>query len=343
MIYSPTTVDKRSWVSLDEHPFIRPDQRFFTYNQYVQWRFGRRIHRVTVDAGFTCPNRDGTIANGGCTYCNNDGFSPASQLFRTRAYLKPSVSVQTQIDNQIPFLKKRFHTDHFLAYFQAYSNTYAPVKNLEALYAEALAHPDIMGLAIGTRPDCIDDEKLRLLENITQQHYVSIEYGCESIYDRTLKWVNRAHDYQCFVDAVHATAGRNIDITAHIILGFPTETRDEMLAMADALSKLPIDFIKIHNLHIVEKTALAFAYQSEPFHIFDKDEYIQLVSDFVERLSPRIGIQRLYGDAPKDMLIAPQWLTSGSEMAKWVQDELTRRGSYQGSQSVTKQKLDTMV
>ncbi|KAB2880280.1 TIGR01212 family radical SAM protein [bacterium] len=335
MIYSPATIDKRSWLSLDEHPFIRPDRRFFTYNQYIQWRFGHRIHRVTIDAGFTCPNRDGTIASGGCTYCNNDGFSPASQLFRAKVYLKPSVPVQNQIDSQLPFLKKRFHTDRFLAYFQSYSNTYAPVNELESLYQEALSHPDIMGLAIGTRPDCVDDEKLALLESIAQKHYVSIEYGCESVYDRTLQWVNRAHDYRCFVNTVNSTAGRNIDISAHIILGFPTETREEMIAMADALSELPIDFIKIHNLHIVEKTALASIYHSDPFHIFERDEYIQLAADFVERLSPRIGIQRLYGDAPKDMLIAPKWLTNGNEMAKWIQEELERRDSYHGSKCLT--------
>jgi uncharacterized protein len=343
MFYSPVTIDKRSWADLNTHPFIRKDQRFFTYNQYIQWRFEQRIHRVTIDAGFTCPNRDGTIASGGCTYCNNDGFSPASQLFRAKIYLKPTVPVQKQIDNQIPYLKKRFHTERFLAYFQAYSNTYAPVKELENLYNEALTHPNIIGLAVGTRPDCVDEEKLKLLENIAQNNYVSIEYGCESIYDRTLEWVNRAHDYRCFVDTVHATAGRNIDITAHIILGFPTETRNEMVAMADALSQLPIDFIKIHNLHIVEKTALAAMYQSEPFHVFEKDEYIQIVSDFVERLSPRIGIQRLYGDAPKDMLIAPQWLTSGNEMAQWVQDELVRRNSYQGSKVAKLENHDMTV
>lgn len=321
------------------HPFIRPAQRFFTYNQYMQWRFGARIHRVTIDAGFTCPNRDGTIASGGCTYCNNDGFSPASQLYRAKVYLKPSVPVKQQIDNQIPFLRQRFHTHNFIAYFQAYSNTYAPVEELEALYAEALAHPDIMGLAIGTRPDCVDEKKIALLQRLAESRYVSIEYGCESIYDRTLQWVNRAHDYRCFVDAVHATAGKGIDITAHLILGFPTETRDEMIAMADALSELPIDFVKIHNLHIVDKTPLAFSYRSEPFPLFEKEEYIALVTDFIERLSPRIGLQRLYGDAPRDMLIAPGWMTSGNEMARRVQEELVRRNSFHGSKYSIPQRI----
>jgi hypothetical protein len=337
MLYSPVTIDKRSWSCLENHPFIRKDQRFFTYHQYMHARFGGRVHRVTIDAGFTCPNRDGTVASGGCTYCNNDGFSPASQMYRAKVYLKPSIPIAQQIENQIPFLKKRFHTDKFIAYFQAFSNTYAPVKELESLYKEALAHPGIMGLAIGTRPDCVDEEKIRLLQNLSESHYVSVEYGCESIYDRTLQWVNRAHDYRCFVDAVHATAGRNIDITAHLILGFPTETRDEMLAMAEVLSELPIDFIKIHNLHIVEKTPLARMYQDRPFPVLEKDEYIQLVTDFIERLSPRIGIQRLYGDAPKDMLIAPRWLTNGSEMAGLVNDELIRRNSYHGAKAAVKE------
>ncbi len=327
MIDSPTS-------SITETPFISQEQRFFSYHQYIKSRFGRRIHRITVDAGFTCPNRDGTVASGGCTYCNNDAFSPASQTFRQKIYLKPSTPVRAQIDQQIDFMKRRFKADKFFAYFQAYSNTYAPVSELEKLYSEALGHPDIVGLTVGTRPDCVDEEKLSLLESIAQNYYVGIEYGCESIYDRTLVWVNRGHNYQCFVDAVHATAGRNIDISAHIILGFPTETREEMIAMADAMSFLPIGFIKIHNLHIVEQTALAHAYQNNPFPIFELEEYVQLVTDFVERLSPKICIQRLYGDAPKDMLIAPRWLTTGTDMAKLVNAELIRRNSYQGQKAM---------
>ncbi len=312
------------------HSFITPAQRYYSYNHYIQSRFGERIHRITIDAGFTCPNRDGTVASGGCTYCNNDGFSPASQNYRAKIYLKPSTPVGTQIENQLPSMIKRFKTEKFFAYFQAYSNTYAPVAELEKLYSEALSHPNVTGLVIGTRPDCVDEEKLALLENFAKSCYVSVEYGCESIYDKTLTWVNRGHNYQCFVDTVHKTAGRNIDVGCHVILGFPTETRSEMLAMPLALNALPLQFIKIHNLHIVENTAMAFQFQKTPFPILDREDYIELVVDFIERLSPRICIQRLYGDAPKNMLIAPKWLTDGNSMNAMINERLIARDTYQG-------------
>lgn len=316
--------------------FITNEQRFFSYHQYLKSRFGHRIHKITVDGGFTCPNRDGTVAFGGCTYCNNEGFSPASNTYRPKIYLKPSTGIREQIDNSISPMRRRFKIDKFFVYFQAYSNTYAPVEQLKKMYDEALSHPDIIGLVIGTRPDCIDPAKLDLLESYTHDYYVSIEYGCESIYDRTLEWVNRAHTYQCFVDAVHATAERDIDVCGHIILGFPTETRDEMVAMADALSIIPLKFIKIHNLHIVEGTALAHIYKMQPFHVFDFDEYLELVTDFVERLSPEIAIERLYGDAPQAMMIAPTWMTTGSDMAKAVNQKLIERNSFQGIFSMNK-------
>ncbi|HNM15040.1 MAG TPA: TIGR01212 family radical SAM protein [bacterium] len=330
MTTSPILIQKRFQFPPGQNPFITEEQRFFSYNHYIRSRFGQRIHRVTVDAGFTCPNRDGTVASGGCTYCNNDGFSPASQIYRVKKYLKPSTPVHDQITNHIDAMKKRFKTDKFFAYFQAYSNTYAPVDELETLYREALHHPDIIGLVVGTRPDCVDEEKLQLLQSIAETHYVSIEYGCESIYDKTLQWVNRGHDFACFIDAVEMSAGRNLDVAAHIILGFPTETRDEMLAMADAINRLPVDFIKIHNLHIVAQTPLAFQYKKSPFPVFEQHEYGMLVCDFLEKLSPNICIQRLYGDAPRAMQIAPRWSTTGQDMNLWVQAELTRRQSFQG-------------
>ncbi len=308
--------------------------RFFSYNQWIRSRFGSRVHRVTVDAGFTCPNRDGTVAVGGCVYCNNDGFSPASHNYRTHKSLAPSQRIGRQIAEALPALKRRFHTDRFLAYFQAYSNTYAPVDVLRRLYLEALDQPGIIGLAIGTRPDCVEESKLDLLEELGRRCYVSVEYGCESIHDETLQWANRGHDFACFVDAVQRTAARGIDVGAHLILGFPVETRDRMLEAAPALSSLPVRFLKLHNLHIVKGTALAHRYRIEPFRLLDLEEYVQLLADFLERLSPRVAVQRLYGDAPDALLVAPRWDVDGPIMAQRVHQELERRESYQGSKAL---------
>lgn len=312
--------------------FLSEKQRYFSYNQYLRKEFGRPVYRVTIDAGFTCPNRDGSVAFGGCSYCNNAGFSPASAEYRSKVHLKPTVSVRNQIEEALPLLKHRYGSRSFFAYFQAYSNTYAPLEELEGLYRDALDHPDIAGLIVGTRPDCVDHAILEMLEKLAREVYVSIEYGCESIYDQTLEWVNRGHDYSCFVRAVNMTAGRGIDIGAHLILGFPTETRDQMLAMAPELSRLPIDFIKLHNLHVVRGTPLAHVYTTQPFHVLELDEYVKLVCDFLERLHPDIAIQRLYGDAPAALTLAPAWQTDGGRIAALVNEELSRRGRFQGSQ-----------
>lgn len=324
-----TFMAKRS--SPEAGSFLPEGRRYFSYNQYLRSIFGRPVYRVTIDAGFTCPNRDGTVAFGGCTYCNNEGFSPASSEYRPKVYLKPTVPVRTQIEQSLPHLKRRFGSRVFFAYFQAYSNTYAPVDELERLYTEALSHPDIAGLIVGTRPDCVDEDKLRLLERLARDTYVSVEYGCESVYDATLSWVNRGHDFACFDRTVRETAHRGMDIGAHIILGFPTETREQIVAMADVLSDLPLHFVKIHNLHIVRGTALAQLFEKQPFHVFDLPEYVELVCDFLERLKPTLAIQRLYGDASRELLIAPAWLTDGTRVAELVQNELTRRGTWQGS------------
>lgn len=310
------------------------NQRYYSYNSYLRSRFGGRVHRVTVDAGFTCPNRDGTVATGGCTYCNNDGFSPAASIYRPRVYMQPTAPVSEQIRRSLPKLRQRYKTDKFLAYFQAFSNTYAPLERLRQLYTEALDHPDIIGLIIGTRPDCVEDDKLDYLAELSRSVVVGIEYGCESIHDKTLRWVNRGHDHACFVDAVHRTAARGIDVAAHVILGFPTETREEMLEMADALSDLPIHAVKIHNLHIVKHTPLAHRYRQQPFHVMNEEEYVELVCDFVERLHPRIAIERLYGDAPLAMMIAPSWSTTGSQFHANVHQRLQDRNTFQGCRCV---------
>jgi radical SAM protein (TIGR01212 family) len=296
--------------------------RFNSYSRFLLEKFGQRVHKVSVHAGFTCPNRDGTVATGGCIYCNIDGFTPRAARAR--------IPIREQVQQVIAYLQARFGAEKFIVYFQPYSNTYAPLRVLERLYREALDLPNIIGLAIGTRADCVDDDKLSLLQELGQDYFVTIEYGIESTSDETLRRVNRGHDYRCVVEAIEKTAGRGIPVGAHIILGFPWETEKQMLHTATEISRLPITFLKIHNLHIVRHTELARRYAESPFHVFTFEEWIPLVSSFLERLSPDIVIERLHGGAPLDLLIAPRWRKRGTEIVRAVDGELRRRSSYQG-------------
>lgn len=294
-------------------------------------RFGNPVYKVSVDAGFTCPNRDGTIGTSGCIYCNNEGFSPAS--------CSPSFTVTDQIHNGIDFIQKRYRAGKFLVYFQPYTNTHAPVDTLERLYTEALANPAVIGLAIGTRPDSVDDQKIRLLQSLAEEHFILIEYGMQSMYDKTLVFINRGHDYRTFLRALEITKNRGIWIGAHIIVGVPTETREEMLTMADELSHLPIDFLKIHHLQVIKDTPLADLYCEEPFHVFGYDEYIDFVTEFLGRLSPRIVLQRLFTAAPDNMLIAPQWGKNRQEILRDIVKMLEQKDTWQGKNQKTYQKI----
>ncbi len=295
------------------------------YNAYVDHlkeRFGGRVQKVTVDAGFTCPNRDGSKGYGGCIYCNNDSFK--------QTYNSPDRTIPEQIETGISFLSRRYKADRFIAYFQAYSNTYAPLKRLKVLYEQALSHPKVVGLAIGTRSDCIDEEKIAYLEQLSGNYHITVEYGLESPYDKSLAWINRQHDFQNWVKAVEMTDGRGIHICSHIILGFPTESREEMLQTADILSRYPLDSLKIHHLHVVKKTALAKRYKDKPFHLFGYQEYIQLVTDFLQRLRPDIRIQRLCGETHPGMLITPQWGVRSDVLQRRVEMEMQRKNVWQG-------------
>jgi radical SAM protein (TIGR01212 family) len=285
-------------------------------------RFGGAVFKVNVDAGFTCPNRDGTVSTGGCIYCNNDSFRPSA--------CTSLLPVREQVERGIPYLRSRYGAGRFLVYFQPYTNTYAPVSTLERLYREALSVPGVIGLAIGTRPDCIDGEKIALLESLARDHFILIEFGLQSIHDRTLEFINRGHDYACFRDALSLTAGRGIGIGAHIILGFPTETREEMLAMAEEISRLPVEFLKIHQLQVVKDTALADLYAAQPFPTFGYEDYVALLADFLERLSPEVVLQRLFAAAPEEILIAPVWNRTRSEFLKDLDAFLEERGTFQG-------------
>ena len=298
------------------------DRRYNSYNSYLKHKFGCRVHKVAVDMGFTCPNRDGAVARGGCIYCNNKSFVPPYALSR--------FTLEKQIRTGTEYLKKRFNAEKFLVYFQAYTNTYDKIEKLERLYREALEHDNVVGLVVGTRSDCIDEEKIKLFESLAKDWFVTLEYGIESIYDKTLNFMNRGHDYQSVLDAIRLTKDRGIQIGAHIIVGFPTETEDEMLKMADEVSGLGIDFIKIHNLHIVKNTPLARIYAEKPFHLFSYEEYIDFILRFLERLSPRIIVERFHTDTPRNLLIAPVWGKSRNEILDGIEKEFARRTTFQG-------------
>ncbi|RPJ62256.1 MAG: TIGR01212 family radical SAM protein [Acidobacteria bacterium] len=300
--------------------------RYNAYGPWLKQRFGTRVYKVSVDGGFTCPNRDGMVARGGCTYCNNDSFRAGGVTARD--------PIEKQIQKGIAFLSERYQAGKFLVYWQHYSNTYAPVDRLRDLFARSLdADPRVVGLSIGTRADCVEDEKLDMLQELAQTHFIGLEYGLESIYDSTLQRLNRGHDRACFEDAVRRTRARGFPICTHVILGFPWETPAEMLAYADYLNGLAIDFLKIHHLHVVRHTALGREYLASPFKTFSYLEWIEFVSDFLERLSPEIVVQRLYGWAPDKDLIAPRWDKSKAAILRDIQAELERRDSWQGKKS----------
>ena len=297
-------------------------ERYNSFRNYLQKRYGERIQKITVDAGFTCPNRDGTIAFGGCTYCNNKSFNPA--------YNNPTKSISKQIEEGMIFLKKRYKTDKFFVYFQPYSNTYAPIDTLQRLYQEALSFPNVVGITIGTRPDCVDEEKLNYLRELSKSFDITIEYGLESIYDDTLERINRGHDYQIFLNALEITKEKGIKICTHLILGFPWETKKQWMQEAVSLSELPIDFLKIHHLHIVKNTQLAKQYLENPFRLLTYPEYLDVIVSFLERLNPKIVIQRLFGEAVPNKLIAPQWRKSPSEILHDLNDQFDKRNTWQG-------------
>lgn len=307
------------------------NRRYNAFSAYMKSRFGSSVYKVSVDAGFTCPNRDGTIGTSGCIYCNNACFRPVS--------CESALPISEQIHNGIGHIKRRYKADKFLVYFQPYTNTYASVDELERLYSEALANPAVIGLAIGTRPDTVDDQKVALLQSLAEKYFVLVEYGMQSMYDRTLEFINRGHDYETFLEALEMTKSRGIWIGAHIIVGLPTETREEMLAMADELSHLPVDFLKIHHLQVIKDTTLAVMYRENPFHVFNYDEFIDFVTEFIERLSPSIVLQRLFATAPEDLLIAPRWGKSRQKTIRDIERKLALKDTWQGK----KQKIYTAL
>jgi radical SAM protein (TIGR01212 family) len=298
------------------------EHRYYAFSRFLRERFGRRVYRVTIDAGFTCPNVDGTVTTGGCVFCDNRSFSPNRRLPRT--------TVQAQVERGMTLLGQRYRADQFLAYFQAATNTHAPVDRLRHLYDQAIAHPQVVGLAIGTRPDSVPESVLDLLQQYARDRYVCLELGLQSMHDRSLDWMNRGHHYDVFLDAVDRCQGRGLDLCIHVILGLPGETHAEMMATADALGSLPVSGVKIHNLHVVRDTPLEDMYRRGEVRMLERDEYVNLVCDFLERLPATMVIHRLNGDAPPDYLVAPQWCAQKPALLMAIKSELSRRDSWQG-------------
>jgi radical SAM protein (TIGR01212 family) len=278
------------------------NRRFNSYAEYIKRKFGVRVQKLTIDAGFTCPNRDGSIGIGGCTYCNNDSFNPS--------YCSNTKSITQQLNEGIEFHAFRYRrVTKFLAYFQAYSNTYDSIEKLKELYGEALSHENVAGLVIGTRPDCVDEEKLDYLANLAKTHYVSVEYGIESSYNRTLNRINRGHSFEQSVWAIEQTAKRAINVGAHFIIGLPGETEEDYINQINTINKLPLNSIKFHQLQIVHNTTMAKEYAENPdaFHFYTVDEYFELLVKIIERLNPSIVVERFTGEASLKTLIAPFW------------------------------------
>ncbi len=277
-------------------------RRFNSYTEYFKRTFGGRVQKLAIDAGFTCPNRDGTVGIGGCTYCDNNAFNPS--------YCNPQKSVSVQIEEGIEFHKIRYRRAiKYIAYFQAYSNTYASLEKLKKLYEEALAFPDIIGLVIGTRPDCVNEEILDYLSELSKKVYIIVEYGIESCYDSTLKRINRGHDFAKTKWAICESAKRGIRTGGHVIIGLPSETRKEILDEISIISELPLNTIKFHQLQIIKGTFMAkdFLLHPEEYKLFEMDEYLQLMVEVVEKLNPEFVIERIAGEVPPDFNATASW------------------------------------
>lgn len=300
--------------------------RYSSFTGYFKQKYGCRLQKVVIDAGFTCPNRDGSCGLGGCTYCDNAAFHPS--------YSTPDKSISQQIDEGIEFHKVRYRRAYrYLAYFQPYSNTYAPVERLRQVCSEALAHPDVCGVVLGTRPDCIDEEKLHFFSELSKRCIVILEYGIESCYDSTLLRINRGHDFQCAIDAVNATSRYGIEQCAHIMFGLPGETREMMLDEAAMINRLPVQSLKFHQLQIVKGTAMEREFKERPedFVTWTLPEYIDFFIDFLERLDPKYYVERFVSEVPPRYVSDTPWgLIRNVEILRMLEKRMEERDARQG-------------
>ena len=303
------------------------ERRFNSYSRYFVKQFGGRVQKISIDAGFSCPNRDGKISTGGCTFCSNEAFNPS--------YCRPEKSIRQQIEEGIEFHRRRYRrASQYLAYFQPFSNTYKPLEALKNIYQQALEVPEIAGIVIGTRPDLVDNSILQLLKEIQKTHYVMLEYGVESVYDDTLKRVNRGHNFATAEKAIRMTAEQSIPCGAHFIFGLPGESKTMMLDAADIISQLPLTTVKFHQLQIFKGTKMAEEYPTHPeiFHLFDLEEYIDFVIDFAERLNPDIVIERFAGEVPPRYLVSEPWMKLRyDEVLSRIEKRMEERDTWQGS------------
>jgi radical SAM protein (TIGR01212 family) len=307
----PTTVD-----------WEQAGYRYFAYNLHLRSIFGQRVQKVSIDAGFTCPNVDGTVAIGGCTFCDNRSFSPSRRI--------PRQDIHEQIDEGIRGLRRRYKCDQFIAYFQPATNTYAAVELLEPLYRNALDHEDVVGLSIGTRPDCVEEDVLELLEQLDTETYLSVEYGMQTMHDRSLDWMNRGHHHDVTRDAVRRSHKRGLSVCLHIILGLPGETHEEMMETAREVAALGVDAVKIHNLYAVRNTPLAEQVQREEVELMGLEEYARTVVEFLELLPRQMVVERISGDAPPDFLVGPEWCLDKSAVLAAIDGQFQQRESCQG-------------
>ncbi|HMO14474.1 MAG TPA: TIGR01212 family radical SAM protein [Pirellulaceae bacterium] len=299
--------------------------RYYTYNYFLRRAFGHRVQRVSVDAGFTCPNVDGTVALGGCTFCDNRSFSPSRRL--------PKGGILKQIDEGIRRLKTRYKCDHFTAYFQPATNTYAPVDELRELYFEAISHPQVVALSIGTRPDCVPDDVLNLLTELASRIPLTVEYGMQTMHDASLHWMNRGHDHDVTVDAMERSVGRGFELCAHIMLGLPGETKSMMLDSGREAVRLGFDAVKIHNLYAVKHTPLADQVARGEVQLMSMRDYIDTVVEFLELLPEHMVVERISGEAPPVYLIGPSWCLDKPAIIKALDEEMVRRDTWQGKYS----------
>lgn len=299
--------------------------RYNDFPTFLKRLFTGKVQKISINAGFTCPNRDGTVGYGGCTYCNNQTFNPE--------YCRTEKSVSVQLEEGKRFFAHKYPEMKYLAYFQAYTNTYGELEMLKRKYEEALAVDDVVGLVIGTRPDCMSDTLLDYLETLAQRTFVLVEYGIESTLDRTLRRINRGHTWQAAVDAVERTAARGLPVGGHVILGLPGESREDMLGQAADISRLPLDTLKLHQLQLIRGTRMAREYEERPedFHLFnDVDEYIALVVDYIQRLRPDLVLERFVSQSPKELLLAPDWGLKNYEFNHRLQKRMKEQDAWQG-------------
>ena len=300
-------------------------KRYLDYSSFIKSTFGERVQKISLDIGFSCPNRDGSKGYGGCTYCNNNTFNPD--------YCEPTKSIKEQLGKGISIFGKKYETQKYLAYFQAYTNTYSDIESLKKMYEEALSVEGVIGLVIGTRPDCISDEIIHYLSFLSKKHFISLEFGVESTLNRTLQNVNRCHTFEETKLAFERCASKGFHLGAHLIIGLPGETKKELLNHAIEISKLPIDTLKLHHLQIVKNSIMGFQYKKNPenFKLFTSESYIDFITDFIGYLRPTIIIERFISETPQDLLIAPKWNNlKNFEIVAKIDKKLTEKNMWQG-------------